>query len=92
MFTGARGPYPLGCFFNYLLNNVELDYFPYVGLVVGSFKHSVLAVIFQTEKIKQLQPQIFKFVCIIFKKLEVVADCRQYFVEFRLQFTVVLSD
>jgi len=74
MFTGVRGPYPLGCLFNYLLYDVELDYFLYVGLVVGLFEHSVLTVIFQTEKVKQIQPQIFKFVSVVFKKLEVVSD------------------
>ena len=67
---------PARRFFDDLLNNVVLDYFANVNLIVRLFEDAILASVFDFHVVEQLQPQVFQLVGVVFEQVEVVADCR----------------
>lgn len=74
---------------NYFLNDVKLDDFSNVDSIVGLFENLKLRVVFQLQKVQQLQPEVFQLVSIVFKELKVVADRWKYFVELGLKVFIV---
>ncbi len=58
---------------------------------MGFFENLELWVVFQFQKVKQLQPKILQLVCIVLKELKIVADCGQNFIELGLKIFVVFS-
>lgn len=50
-----------------LLDDIKLDDFSNVGAVVGALKDCELRVVLQLKIVKQLQPQVFKLIRVVFK-------------------------
>lgn len=90
VFRGTFSTNPFFCFLNNFLDYTELNYFLNILVVVGPLEHGVFTVVFQFQKVQQLQPKILELVRIIFEQFKVVTNRTQNLIEFCLELSVIL--
>ena len=81
---------PFRCLFDYGSDCRILDHDPDVDTVMHSSENAALVRIRHVDIFEKLEPKCLQLVSIVLKKIEVISDGRQDFVEVFLEVTAVL--